>query len=97
MAKAYWVSAYRKIFKPEQTAAYSKIATEAIHEGGGRVLARGKASLAHGDGFEERTVLVEFNSLGEAVAAFESAKYQEALAVLGDAVERDFRIVEGVD
>lgn len=97
MAKAYWVSAYRKIFKPEQAAEYSKLATVAIREGGGRVLARGAASLAHGAGVAERTVLVEFDSLEQATAAFNSAAYQDALKVLGDAVERDFRIVGGVE
>jgi uncharacterized protein (DUF1330 family) len=95
MAKAYWVSAYRKVFKPEQLVEYSKLATPAIHEGGGRILARGVASFAHGAGIAERTVLVEFDSLAAAQATFDSAAYQAAVKVLGDAVERDFRIVEG--
>ena len=34
---------------------------------------------------------------GGRVAAHESAAYQEALAALSDGVERDFRIVEGID
>jgi uncharacterized protein (DUF1330 family) len=96
MAKGYWVSAYRKIVKPEQVLEYSKLAVVAIQEGGGRSLARNTAAMTQGDGIKERTVLVEFDSLDQAVAAFNSAKYQEALKVLGDACERDFRIVEGV-
>jgi len=44
----------------------------------------------------ERTVLVEFDSVEQAVAAYESDAYKAALNILGDAVERDFRIVEGV-
>ena len=47
--------------------------------------------------FAERTILVEFDSFEQAVAARESAAYQEALAALADGVERDFRIIEGVD
>ena len=97
MAKGYWVSVYRKVFKPEQLAEYSKLATAAIRAGGGRVLARGVAAFAHGAGIAERTVLVEFDSLAQAIAALDSAEYQAALNVLGDAVERDFRIVEGVE
>ncbi|MGF6721478.1 uncharacterized protein (DUF1330 family) [Paraburkholderia sp. GAS41] len=97
MAKSYWVSAYRKVFKPEQLAEYSKLATPAILAGGGRILARGVAAFAHGAGIAERTVLIEFDSLEKAVAAFESAEYQAAVKVLGDAVERDFRIVEGAE
>jgi len=44
----------------------------------------------------ERVVMVEFDSLDKAQAAHDSPEYKEALKVLGDAVERDFRIVEGV-
>ena len=44
-----------------------------------------------------RTVLVEFDSLAQAIAGHESPGYQAALAVLGSAAERDLRIVEGVD
>jgi|ERR1700734_2871019 uncharacterized protein (DUF1330 family) len=97
MAKAYWVSAYRTVHKADQLAEYSKAATPAIKAGGGKILARGVASFAHGAGIAERTVLVEFDSLALAIAAFESEAYQAALKVLGDAVERDFRIVEGAD
>ncbi|WP_249337425.1 DUF1330 domain-containing protein [Tsukamurella paurometabola] len=48
-------------------------------------------------GIAERTIVIEFDSFEQAVAARESEAYQEALAALGDGVERDFRIVEGVD
>jgi len=41
-------------------------------------------------------VVVEFDSLEKAVAAYDSPGYQAAIAVLGkDAAVRDFRIVEG--
>lgn len=53
--------------------------------------------MAHDAGLAERTVLVEFDSFEQAVAAYESAAYQEALTALSDGVERDFRIVEGID
>ena len=48
-------------------------------------------------GIHQRTVLVEFDSLAQAIAAHESPGYQAALAVLGNAAERDLRIVEGID
>jgi len=41
-------------------------------------------------------VVVEFDSLERAVAAHDGPGYQEALRVLGNAAERDVRIVEGV-
>ncbi|MFJ5231374.1 DUF1330 domain-containing protein [Kitasatospora sp. NPDC088391] len=97
MAKGYWVSSYRAVHDPERLAAYDRLAGPAVRAGGGRVLSRGALSVVHDDGVAGRTVLVEFDSFEQAVAARGSAAYQEALAVLGDAVERDFRIVEGVD
>jgi len=97
MPKGYWVSAYRTISDPEKLAAYNKLAGPAVKAGGGRVLVRGGRVVAHDAGTAERTVLIEFDSFEQAVAVHESAAYREALDVLSDAVERDFRIVEGLD
>jgi uncharacterized protein (DUF1330 family) len=97
MPKGYWVSAYRTISDPEKLAAYNKLAGPAVEAGGGRILALGSRVVAHDAGIAERTVLIEFDSFEQAVAAHESAAYQEALAALADGVERDFRIIEGLD
>ncbi|MER5730260.1 MFS transporter [Streptomyces sp. NPDC002138] len=97
MPKGYWVSVYRTISDPEKLAAYNKLAGPAVQAGGGRVLVRGGRVVAYDAGIAERTILIEFDSFEQAVAARESAAYQEALAALSDGVERDFRIVEGID
>lgn len=97
MAKAYWCSVYRKVKDPERLGVYARLATPAILSAGGRFLTRGTAAFAHGAGIRERTVLVEFDSLEKAMSAFNGKSYQAALEALGDAVERDFRIVEGVE
>ncbi|MCW8103124.1 DUF1330 domain-containing protein [Streptomyces tauricus] len=97
MPKGYWVSAYRTVSDLEKLAAYSELATAAVEAGGGRALARGGRVVAHDAGIAERTVLIEFDSFEQAVAAHESAAYQEALVALSDGVERDFRIIEGID
>lgn len=97
MAKGYWVSVYRTISDPEKLAAYNKLAGPAVTAEGGRRLALGGRVVAHDAGIAERTILIEFDTFEQAVAARESAAYQEALVVLSDAVERDFRIIEGVD
>ncbi|MEU5598546.1 DUF1330 domain-containing protein [Streptomyces sp. NPDC020298] len=97
MAKGYWVSVYRTIADPERLAAYDKLAGPAVKDAGGRLLSRGSRVVAHDAGIAERTVLIEFDSFEQAVAARASAAYQEALAVLADGVERDFRIIEGLD
>lgn len=96
MPKAYWISCYRSIAKPDALAAYAKLAGPAIAQGGGRFLARGTAAKAYEDGVLERTVLIEFDSVEQAVAVHDSAAYQEALDALGDAAVRDLRIVEAV-
>ncbi|HVV25293.1 MAG TPA: DUF1330 domain-containing protein [Pseudonocardiaceae bacterium] len=97
MAKAYWVVSYRAVHDPERIPAYGELATPAIQAGGGRILARGGQVVAHEAGLPLRTVVVEFDSFQAAVDTHDGDAYQKALAVLGDAVERDFRIVEGVD
>ncbi|GAA2466864.1 DUF1330 domain-containing protein [Streptomyces mauvecolor] len=97
MAKGYWVSAYRTITDPEKLAAYDRLAGPAVRAGGGRTLSRGSRAVAHDAGIAERTILIEFDSFDQAVATHASAAYQEALATLADAVERDFRIIEGLD
>jgi uncharacterized protein (DUF1330 family) len=95
MAKAYWIACYREISDPAKLAAYAKLAGPAIEAGGGRILARGVAAQAYEDGRVERTVLIEFESVEQAVAAHDSAAYQAALAVLKGGVVRDLRIVQG--
>lgn len=97
MAKAYWCTLYRKVNDPQRLAEYARLATPAVADGGGRFLIRGTAVFAHGAGVKGRTVVIEFESLEEAMKTFNSKAYQAAVAVLGDAVERDFRIVEGAE
>jgi uncharacterized protein (DUF1330 family) len=41
-------------------------------------------------------VLVEFDSVEQASAAYESDAYRAALGALGNAAERDIRVVEGL-
>lgn len=97
MAKGYWVTVYRSIRDEEALRAYAKLAGPAIHAGGGRFLARGLPARVCEAGLNQRTVLIEFESLARAIAAHDSPAYQEALRVLGNAAERDLRFVEGVE
>jgi uncharacterized protein (DUF1330 family) len=96
MAKAYWISCYRKIIDPAKLAAYAQLAGPAIEAGGGRFLARATAAKAYEDGKSERTVLIEFDSVEKAVAVHDSAAYQAALAALDGGAVRDMRIVPGM-
>ena len=96
MAKAYWISAYRAVNDPEKLAAYAKLAGPALTNAGGRFLARGEPAQVYELGVRQRTVLVEFDSVAQAVAAHDSPAYQAALAALGDGADREIRIVEGL-
>jgi uncharacterized protein (DUF1330 family) len=96
MRKAYWVACYRTISDPNALRSYSALAGPAIEGAGGHFLARGMAAEAHEAGWIERTVIVEFSSMAQAKAAYESPAYQKAIAAMNGAVERDFRIVEGM-
>jgi uncharacterized protein (DUF1330 family) len=96
MAKAYWVSAYRAVNDADKLAAYAKLAGPAITAGGGRFLARGLPAKVYEYGLSQRTVVVEFDSLEQAIATHDSPEYKAALAALGDGAERDLRIIEGV-
>jgi uncharacterized protein (DUF1330 family) len=96
MPKAYWISCYRQISDPAKLAAYAKLAGPAIEGGGGRFLARSVAAKAYEDGRMDRTVIIEFTSVEQAVAVHDSASYQAALAALDGGAVRDMRIVPGV-
>jgi len=97
MAKAYWISAYRSIRDEQALAAYAKFAGPALQAAGGRFLARGIPARVYENGLEERTVLIEFDSIEQAVAAHDSPGYQQALRALGNGADRDIRIVGGIE
>ena len=97
MAKAYWISAYRSIRDHGALAAYAKLAGPALQAAGGRFLARGLPARVYESGVEQRTVLIEFESIAQAIAAHDSPAYQQALGALGNGADRDLRIIEGVE
>jgi uncharacterized protein (DUF1330 family) len=96
MAKAYWISTYRSVSNPDALAAYAKLAGPALTAAGGRFLARGVPAQVYEAGLQQRTVLIEFDSVEAARAAHDSPAYKEALDALAGGVERDMRIVEGL-
>ena len=96
MAKAYWVATYASVSNPDALAEYGKLAGPAIAAAGGRFLARGTAAKAYEKGLMQRTVIIEFDSVDKAIAAHDGPGYQAALKVLGNAAQREIRIVEGL-
>jgi uncharacterized protein (DUF1330 family) len=95
MPRAYWIATYRSIKNPEALDAYAKLAGPAIWSAGGRNLGntgkdpRRRPRSAH--------VVIEFESVAAAIAAYESSAYQAARKILGDGAIRDIRIVEGLE
>ena len=96
MSKAYWVSVYRSVSNPDALAAYAKLSGPAIAAAGGRMLARGIPAQVYEAGLQQRTVIIEFDSVEQAKATHDSPAYQEALAALAGGVEREIRIIEGI-
>lgn len=96
MAKGYSINTYRAIDDPVAFAAYAKLAGPAVQASGGRFLVRGNPVKTYEAGLNQRVVVVEFDSVEQAQAAYESHGYQEALRALGHGAERDIRIVEGL-
>lgn len=97
MAKGYWVVAYRKINDEAAFKRYADKAPAAVQAGGGRFLIRGMAAQVYEAGIRQRVVVIEFDTLAQALAAHDTPEYQAALKELaGGAAERDLRIVEGL-
>ena len=96
MAKAYWVICHRSTKSPEKFAAFTKLAYPAIQAAGGRFLVRtSNVAQTYESGLNERTVVIEFENLAKAMAAYGTPDYRQALRALGDGAERDVRVVEG--
>ena len=93
MARAYWVATNRSVSNPEALAAYARLSGAAVTKAGGRILVHGLPAHVYQAGLQQRTVVIEFDSVEQAKAAHDSPDYQEALT---NGAERDIRIVEGV-
>ena len=95
MAKGYWVAKYRSVSDPEALAKYAGLAPQVIVANGGRFLARGAPVRVYEAAVALRCVIVEFDSVDAAIAAYESAAYRPVRAILEGKVEREILILEG--
>ena len=97
MKKGYWLTFYHSVSNPAALAEYAPLATAAIQAGGGRFLVRSTPSKISEAGLNQRTIVIQFDSVEQAIATYEGPAYQAAVKVLDGAVERDVRFVEGVE
>ncbi len=94
MPKGYWISTFRVVKDRARFASYVQRAVPIIDSAGARFVVKNMPAKVYEGGIDELTVVIEFESTAAAIALYESPAYQNALKILGDAVERDVRIVE---
>lgn len=90
---ALWI-AHVEVTDPDAYTAYAAIATEAIAAHGGVFLARGGRYRQMEGNDRARNVVARFPSFEDAVACYESPRYQEAVAIAARSAVRDLVIVE---
>jgi uncharacterized protein (DUF1330 family) len=92
-----YVLARINVTNPEQYAEYIKRSPAAIAAFGGRFLARGGRTVTiEGPEAEGRIVVLEFDSVEQAVACFQSPLYAEAKQYRLGAAKMHLIAVEGV-
>ena len=93
---ALWI-AHVHVTDEDAYGKYAAIATEAIAAHGGVFLARGGRYVQLEGNDRARNVVARFPSLEDAVACYNSPRYQEALSFAKGASERDLMVVEEVE
>ena len=92
---ALWI-AHVTVSDEQAYGKYAAIATEAIAAHGGVFLARGGRHVQLEGRDRPRNVVARFPSVEDAVACYNSPRYQEALGFARGAAERDLMVVEEV-
>ena len=92
--KGYWV-AKANVNSPEKQQDYGKLAEAVLKKFNGKFLIRGGRQETKEGAEYMRNVVVEFPSYKEAIDAYESKEYQEALKVLNGGADRLYAVVEG--
>ena len=96
MPKAYWI-AHVTVTNPDPYKLYAEGAGVAFRKYGAKILARGgRTQQLEGDG-RPRNVVIEFASMDEAMAGYNSPEYQTAKTHRKDAGIADLLIVEGAE
>jgi len=96
MPKAYWIARV-DVRDAETYKKYVETGKPAFERHGAKFLARGgKAEQLEGQG-RARNVLIEFPSLEEALACYNSPEYSAARAIRQPVSDGEWVIVEGVE
>lgn len=95
MPKAFWI-ANVTVTNPDAYQGYQAIAPEAFAKYGGRFLARGEAETLEGTQWQRR-VIIEFSSMEDARACYNSDIYRRAREERADACTADIALIEALD
>jgi uncharacterized protein (DUF1330 family) len=95
MSKCYWISRC-EVHDPETYKRYIQIATPAFERHHAKFLARGGKVEALMGNAMSRNVLIEFPSMEEARAMFNSPEYTEALVYRRKSSTGEIFLVEGL-
>ncbi len=93
--KGYWIIRCH-VTDVEGYGEYIKLAGPAIEKFGGRFLVKAGEQVELEGGTYERTVLIEFDSMQDALNAYNSDEYAQALNHSKASSERHVVIVEGL-
>lgn len=92
---AYWISRVH-VTNPERYKKYTALAGPAVQKHGGKILARGGRQVILEGGDFERSVVVRFDTVEQAVACYNSPEYTEARSFAEGNAIRHMVAVEGV-
>ena len=95
MPKAYWI-AHVDVSDPERYQDYVSTAAPAMQRHGAKFLARGGPFQPLEGQVRARNVVIEFPSMDEALACYNSAEYQAAKAIRETVSSAEILIVEGM-
>jgi uncharacterized protein (DUF1330 family) len=96
MPKAYWIARV-DVHDPEGYKGYVETAAPAFRRHGARFLARGGPAHRLEGEMRARNVVIEFASMEEARACYESEEYQKAKAIRERCATAEMLLVEGVE
>lgn len=92
--KAYWI-ANVTVTDPDAYQGYQAIAPAAFAKFGARFLARGAAETLEGEPWQRR-VIIEFDSIEQARACYESDEYRNAREKRASACRADIALISGL-
>lgn len=96
MPKAYWIARV-DVTDADAYAGYMALGPAALKAHGGRILSRGGQAVAlEGPPPRQRNVIVEFDSMEQALACHASPEYRAAREKRAGAADVEILIVEGI-